>query len=131
VFCQLNGWYWAATEIQARPCFQTIERHKAEHVDLYQQRDSPGLPVAVNVAPIEAQDDRPADGEIWAAVAKLTNGHSAGASCMRAEHLKQWLRGIKLEEDPETRPNNVDTGDQVRAIAWLLQAIWDEGMIHI
>jgi hypothetical protein len=30
---------------------------------------------------------------------------------MRAEHLKESLRGIKLEEDPEVGPNNVGTGD--------------------
>jgi hypothetical protein len=35
VFCHLKGWYWAATETQARPCFQTMEKQKAERIDLY------------------------------------------------------------------------------------------------
>jgi hypothetical protein len=48
---------------------------------------------------------------------------------MRAEHLKEWLRGMKLEEDPETGPNNVGAGDRWRALARLVQAIWDKGRI--
>jgi hypothetical protein len=110
-FCHLKGWYRAATETQARPCFHTMERQTAEHVDLYRRCNSPGPPAAINVAPLEVRDDMPVDGEIRAVVAKLTNGHSAGASRMQAEHLKEWLGKIKLEEDPEMEPNNVGTGD--------------------
>jgi hypothetical protein len=131
-FCHLKGWYWAATETQARPCFQTMERLTAERVDLYQQSNSSGPPVAVNIATVEVPDDVPTDGEIRAMVAKLTNGHSVGASRMRAEHLvKEWLQGIMSEEDPEMGPDNVGMGDQWRALAWLIQAVWDEGKIPI
>jgi hypothetical protein len=130
-FCHLKGRYRVATETQARPCFQTMERQTAKCVDLYPRCDSPGPPVTVNVTPIEVQDDVPTDGEIRAAVAKLTNGRSAGASHMQAEHQKEWLQGIKLEEDPETGPNNVGTGDWQRALAWLVQVIWDDHKIPI
>jgi hypothetical protein len=50
---------------------------------------------------------------------------------MWSEHLKEWLWGIKLEEDPETGPNNVGVGDRWRALAWLVQAIWDKGRIPL
>jgi hypothetical protein len=73
----------------------------------------------------------PTNGEIRAAVTKLTNGRNAGVSCMQAKHLKQWLQGTKLEEDPETGPNNVGTGNIWRALAWLVQAIWDKGRIPL
>ncbi len=73
----------------------------------------------------------PANREIQAAVAKLTNGRRGGASCMQAEHLKEWLRGMKLEEDQETGPSNVGVGKQWRALAWLIQAIWEEGKVPI
>jgi hypothetical protein len=99
-FHHLKGWYQATTETQAWPCFQTMERQTAEGINLYRQQDSPGPPVIVSIAPVEVWDDVPADGEIRATVAKLTNGHSVGVSRMRAEHLKEWLRGIKSEEDP-------------------------------
>ena len=40
--------------------------------------------------------------------------------------------GIKLEEDPETGPNNVDAGDRWRALlAWLFQAVCEKGRIPI
>jgi hypothetical protein len=119
LFCHLKGWYQAVTETQARPCFQTIEKQTAEHVDLYQQHESPGPPVAVNIATMDVRDDAPTNGEIRAAVSELTNGRSVGASHMRAEHLKEWLRGMKLEEDPKTAPNNVGTGDRWRTLAGL------------
>jgi hypothetical protein len=77
-----------------------MEKQTAERIDLYQRRESPGLPVAVNVTPVDVQDNAPTDGEIWVAVSELTNKRSAGASCMRAEHLKEWLWGMKSEEDP-------------------------------
>jgi hypothetical protein len=35
-FCHLKGWYQGATETQARPCLQTMEKQTAEHVNLYQ-----------------------------------------------------------------------------------------------
>jgi hypothetical protein len=35
---------------------------------------------------------------------------------MQAEHLKEWLRGIKLEEDPETGQNKVGMGDIYRGL---------------
>jgi hypothetical protein len=50
---------------------------------------------------------------------------------MRAEHLKEWLRGMKSEEDLETGPNNVGKGDQWNALAWLVQAVWDERKIPL
>jgi hypothetical protein len=130
-FHHLKGWYRAAMETQARPCFQTMEKQTAEHVDLYPRRESPGPPVAVNIEPVDVLDDAPTNGEIQVAVSKLTNGCSAGASCMWVEHLKEWLRGMKSEEDLEMRPNNVGMGDRWRALAWLVQALWDEGRIPL
>ncbi len=117
-FRHLKGWYRSATKTQARPCFQTMEKQTMERVDLYRQRDSPGPPLIVNAELLtgEIWDDTPYNGEIRAAVAELTNGRSAGASRMQAEHLKEWLEGAKLEEDPETGPNNVGTGKEWDAL---------------
>jgi hypothetical protein len=77
-FRPLKGWYRVAKETQARPCFQTMEKQTAERVDLHRQRESPGLPVAVNVVPVDVRDDAPTDGEIKVTVSELTNGCSAG-----------------------------------------------------
>jgi hypothetical protein len=92
-FRHLKGWYRQASETQAKPCFQTMERQTDECVELYRRRDSPGLPIVLDHAAMRAKirDDTPDEGEIRAAVTELTNGHSAGVSQMRAEHLKEWL----------------------------------------
>jgi hypothetical protein len=34
-FCHLKGWYWVATETQAWPCFQTMEKQTVECINLY------------------------------------------------------------------------------------------------
>ena len=88
-FCHLKGWYRSATKTQVRPCFKTMERQMMERIDLYQRRDSPGPPLIINAGLLtgKIRDATPTNGEIRTTVAKLTNGHSAGASCMRAEHL--------------------------------------------
>jgi hypothetical protein len=50
---------------------------------------------------------------------------------MQAEHLKEWLQGIKLEEDPETGRNNVGVRDRWIALTQLVQAVWDKGRIPL
>ncbi len=103
-FCHLKGWYWSTSEIQAKPCFQTMECQTLERVNSYVRRMSPGDPLPINVERIEINDDAPSDGELQIAASELSNGRTAGASRMRAEHIKEWLQGIRQEEDPERLP---------------------------
>ena len=99
-FWHLKGWYRNASETHAEPCFHIVARltcpphHHRQCQDAYQR----------------IRDDPPTDGEIRVAVAKLTNGRSAGVSQMQAEHLEEWLKGAQLEEDPEKGANNVGAG---------------------
>ncbi len=46
-------------------------------------------------------DNVPTDGKLRQVAGKLTNGQAAGASSMRAKHVKEWLNGVQQEEDPE------------------------------
>ena len=121
-FCHLKGWYWSATNMQAQPYYQTMEKQMLEHVKLYWRRDSLGPLVTINAGLLtgEIWDDTPNNGKIRVAVAELTNGHSAGDSHMRAEHLKEWLQRVQLEENPETGPNNVGAGDKWNALVRLV-----------
>ena len=59
----------------------------------------------------------------------MAAARDAGASRMRAEHLKGWLNGAKLEENPKTGPANVGAGADWEALVQLVQAVWDEGRI--
>jgi hypothetical protein len=127
-FCHLKGWYRAATEMQAKPCYHTMEYQTMEWVDLYARRDSPGDPLPINVTPVMINEDVPMDGELRQVAGKLTNGQAAGASGMRAEHVKEWLNGMQREEDPEG--HGVDgAGDNWRLFVRLVQAAWTHGII--
>jgi hypothetical protein len=131
-FQHLKGWYRTASETQAKPYFHTMEWQMLERVELYWRRDSPGPPIIIDNAEMltkEIRDDTFTDGEIRVAVAELTNGRSAGVSRMRAEHLNEWLKGAKLEEDPENGTNNVGAGKEWEALLQLVQAVWEEGRI--
>jgi hypothetical protein len=120
-FCHLKGWYWAALEMQAKPCFHTMECQTSERIHLYARRASPGNPLPINYGPIKINGDAPLDKEIRLTTSKLSNGRAAGASGMRAEHVKDWLRGVQQEEDPEGQgaPSN---GDNWQLFAHLVQA---------
>jgi hypothetical protein len=58
-FRHLKGWYWSATNIQARPCFQTMDRQTAERIDLYRMRDPPRLPIHVSENLFDIWDKTP------------------------------------------------------------------------
>ena len=96
---------------------------------MYARRLSPGDPLPIHVDRIEINDDAPLDGEIRVAASELSNGRAAGASGMRAEHVKAWLRGIRQEEDPERLGGGPGDGDHWRLFVQLVQAAWNHGEI--
>ncbi len=100
-FPHLKGRYRAASETQAKPCRQTMDRQTAKRVDLYTRRQSLGEPLPINIDPVDINNATPSDGELRVAVGELTNGRAAGASGMRAEHVKAWLSDMRREEDPK------------------------------
>ncbi len=73
-FHHLKGWHRATTEMQAKPCYHTMEYQMLERVDLYAQRESPGDPLPINVTPVVINNDVLTDGELWQVAGKLTNG---------------------------------------------------------
>ncbi len=78
----------------------------------------------INVTPIPVPDSTPTDHEIPEVVGKLRNGRAAGATGMQAEHLKEWLRGIKHEEAADGVEG---AGDRYRLFVALMQATWESG----
>ena len=118
-FRHLKGWYRAASEMQAKQCYHTMERQTSERVDLYARRLSPGDPLPINIDRIEVNDDAPLDVEIRTVVSELSNGRAAGASGMRAEHVKAWLW---LGGGP-------GNGDHWRLFVQLVQGAWTHGEI--
>jgi hypothetical protein len=105
-----------------------MDRQTAERVTLYTRRQSPGEPLPINIDPVEIDDDTPSDGELRVAVGELTNGRAAGASGMRAEHVKAWLSDVRREEDPKDQGAD-GAGDNWRLFLRLVQAAWTHGVI--
>jgi hypothetical protein len=128
-FRHLKGWYWAASEMQAKLCFQTMECQTSERVHLYARRLSLGDSLPINVKRTKINDDVPLDGEIRIAVSELSNGRAAGASRMRAEQAKEWLRGIHQEDNPERLGGGPGDGDHWCLFVQLVQAAWTHGKI--
>ncbi len=119
-FRHLKGWYRAVSETTTRLCPQTMVKQTAGRVDFYRQWDPPGDPLPINIDPIPVDDGTPSKGEKRVAVAGLSNGCAGGASGMRAEDVKAWLRGVKLEEDLEVGPANIGAGDDWRRFTLLV-----------
>jgi hypothetical protein len=109
-------------ETQAKPCFHTMECQTSERVGSYARRGSPGYPLPINVERIEINEDFPSDGKIWLAAGKLSNGQVAGASGMRAKHVKEWIQGIKREEDPTGQGGICGNEDNWHLFLHLIQA---------
>ena len=83
----------------------------------------------INVDPTPVRDGVPPDGEIREAVREgLKRGRAGGASGMRAEDLKRWLRGAMEEEDPESEGRE-GAGDTWRLFVRMVQSIWQTGTI--
>ena len=64
-----------------------------------------------------SDDGPPTDEELRRATKRSENGKSGGASSMRAEDLKDWMRGAEEEEKAEAEGGK---GFQGRGDAWRL-----------
>ncbi len=109
-FRHLKGWYRKATEMQARPCRQTMERQTNKREELYAERAAYGKAFPANGLPYAIGNNQPIESGLRAAVSLLSHGQCGGALGIRAEHIKAWLRGAKKEEDPETAASHVRAG---------------------
>ena len=78
-----------------------MEKQTQDREALYAREEPPGDPIPINVRAYAINDAAPGDAEIREAVRALTNGRAGGASHIRAEDIKGWLRGALAEEDPE------------------------------
>ena len=72
-----------------------MEQQTKERVALYAKRVAYGKSFLANGTPFEIRDNEPTEGELRAAVMELSNGRSAGALGIKAEHIKSWLHGKK------------------------------------
>ncbi len=108
-------------EDQAPTCPEILSRQTAERVEFYTAVPPPGWLLPINTTPTPIPDGPLKDLEIREVVVKLWNGRSAGATGMKAERLKGWLRNVKREEAVDGQEG---TGDHWRLFVSLIQTVW-------
>ena len=119
-------WYRMAEDRAPKPCFESMEKQTEERAELYRKRVPPGDDIPINVEAYDVRDDTPSDGEIREAVrGGLKNGRVGGASRIRAEDVKGWLR----DREEEERGGTAGLGDKWQLFVKLIQAIWEQGCI--
>ena len=96
---KLQGWYRTAEGRAPTPCRETMDKQTKEREELYVKVLPHGDLTPINVEPFPVQDEIPEDAEIREIVGELQNGRAGGASKIRAEDIKSWLRGIREEEE--------------------------------
>ena len=128
-FCHLKGWYRNASETQAKPCHQIMERQTDERVEPYAERAAYGKEFPENGMPFGINNDTPTEGELRTAVSQLSHGRCGGASEIRAEHIKAWLHGAKKAEDPEIGINHIGAGKTWDEFVELCLSVWATGTI--
>ena len=130
----LKGWYPLVKGRAPRPSLQTTKTQTRGRKELYARVPPIGDPLPINVTPTSVWDPAPTNGELRERVkSQLRNGRTGGASGMRAEDLKAWLRGVEMKEkatrDGDTvgagtnGEGTVGAGDSWRALVALVQAI--------
>jgi hypothetical protein len=80
----------------------------------------------LNCDPSDVPDAALTDSELRAVVGNLQNGRAAGATGIKAEHLKEWFADMKREEAEDGVEG---IGDRWRSFVMLLQAIWESGTV--
>jgi hypothetical protein len=85
----LKGWYRSAEDRAPKPCPETLAKQTDERIQLYTAVPPPGWAMRFNVESSAVPDAAPTDSELRAVVGKLCNGCAAGATGMKAEHIKE------------------------------------------
>jgi len=99
---RLQAWYKQASDRPPPPSRQDLRAVTAERADLYRKENPPGDPIPVLVDPFPVSDAVPSEGEVEAAVRRLSSGKSPGPSGLRMDHLKQWLRAARRKDNPDS-----------------------------
>ncbi len=123
----LKGWYRLAEVLPPPVCPETIFKQMAKRDELYVRAPPMGEALPFNFPHFEISNDMPTDSELCKVVGGLRNGQAAGATGMKAEHIKVWLEKIQCKEKA-TRENpgrEADPGDgrKWQIFVELIQAI--------
>ncbi len=87
----LKGGYRLEEDQSPPACPETMVKQMAEHMELYARSPPTGVALPYNFPHFKISDDMPTDSEMRTVVRGLKNGQAAGATGMKAKHIKGWL----------------------------------------
>ena len=87
-----KGWYRQASNYVPKPSRQDFIDVCEERTALYRATPPPGAGIPLHVDPYDVLDEIPDEGEIADACQSLRLGRASGASGIKPEHLRKWLR---------------------------------------
>jgi hypothetical protein len=130
----LKGWYRAAEDRPPPACPEMMANQTDKRVELYARAPPMGTSLPFNFLYFEIPDGIPTNKEVRAVDLGLKNGQAAGATGMRAEHVKTWLSDIRhkekvARENPGRIADTGNLGKKWRIFVEMIQVIWDRGEI--
>ena len=97
----LQGWYKQSTGHVPKPTFRDEKRTRLEFETLFTEREPPGDPIRIHIDPRPTiNDDPPSEEEIMMAIRGMGLNKAPGASGIRVEHLRQWMKGATQPKNP-------------------------------
>jgi hypothetical protein len=98
----LSGWYREKAKKPLKPTPEEAAAQRQERILLYAKRDPPGAPIPIHLAqPFTVKDEIPDEEEIIDTLMSMKLGKSPGASGIRVENLRCWLKMAQREEEPD------------------------------
>mmetsp|Transcript_5724 Transcript_5724/g.8521 ORF Transcript_5724/g.8521 Transcript_5724/m.8521 type:complete len:1130 (+) Transcript_5724:164-3553(+) len=126
-FGAIRGWYRDVGPPPVAPSLQDMDEARRGYIDMFQRRDSPGELFPIEMEPFPVVDTAPTVEEVQEAIGRLNNGKSAGASGVKPEHLKEWMRAANPTE-------NGVAPDPAAVVLWeklleLIRLAFEEGIL--
>jgi hypothetical protein len=128
----LKGWYRLAEDQPPLACPETMIKQTDKHMGLYVRALPMGAALPHNLPHFKISNNMPTDLEMHPVVRGLQNRQAAGATRMRAEHLKGWLDNIQHNEKAARENPGMEGADPGASYKWwifveLIQTIWERG----
>ena len=123
----LKRWYQYVSVWAPKPSRTDMENVRGNFQNLYHREDPnpPGLPLTTHVNPDKVNDKIPSEAELEAVVLCLRPHRSGGHTHLRAEHFKQWQRGVYLRDYSKTSPRR----ERWMCLVDIVQHMWSTGEI--
>jgi hypothetical protein len=122
----IKGWYATVEDHAPKASHDMLVQQTEERIALYSRVPPPGGPLPINVQPFDICGNFTSNSEIREVVRELRNRRAAGATGLRAEHIKVWLQGVVQEEKEQSF---VGPGNKWRIVVKLMQTIWECGCV--